>query len=116
MPDINKNDLTAVMFENLVIRISADPDDIPWCKEKLYREGVKLVFAEKYGPVEQLCLMSTFDKFILANSTFSWWGAYLSQKKKIIIRPNYHFGKKWNGILCWDDYYPMQWQIFDHKK
>lgn len=40
------------------------------------------------GYAELLNLMSLCDHFILANSTFSWWAAFLSENKdKIIISP-----------------------------
>ena len=43
---------------------------------------------------EQVFIMSGFKNFIIANSTFSWWGAYFSDiKDKKIIYPNKWFGE-----------------------
>lgn len=91
-------------------------DDIPYCK--LHLAGLENVyFAEGEGPIEQLCLMSFCDNFIIANSTFSWWGAYLGEKEgSRIIRPNYLF----NGPLLRSsdskDFYPERWLVYDHKE
>ena len=58
---------------------------------------------------EELLYMSNCDHFIIANSTYSWWGAYLSNNKnKIVICPNNWFGpelKHYN--LC--DLFPTDW-------
>lgn len=43
---------------------------------------------------KQLLLMSLCDNFIIANSTFSWFGAYFSKNiNKIIIYPSIWFGE-----------------------
>jgi len=41
---------------------------------------------------EQILMISLCDNIIISNSTFSWWGGYISDKDKIIIYP-----KKWFG-------------------
>ena len=41
-----------------------------------------------------LCLMSMCNDFIIANSSYSWWGAWLSTNKdKKVIAPVQWFGK-----------------------
>ena len=55
---------------------------------------------------KQMLLMSNCSHNILANSTFSWWGAYLNTKTdQIVIYP-----KKWVGFtIITDDLFPKNW-------
>ena len=51
--------------------------------------------------------MSLCSHFILSNSSFSWWGAYLSQyENKVIVAPETWFGpdapQNWQDIYCKD--------------
>ena len=65
-------------------------------------KGDDLAFAD-------LWLMTKCQHFIIANSTFSWWGAWLSQQKnKIIIAPGFEIrqGKMWWGF---DGLLPESW-------
>ncbi len=66
-------------------------DDIEWC-----RENIKPPFPTMYltdasrGPKASyhLHLMSLCEHNIIANSTFSWWGAWLNMNpKKIVVAP-----------------------------
>ena len=57
---------------------------------------------------EQILLMSFCHDNIIANSSFSWWGAYFNDKKdKIVCYPSVWFGPaaKHNTI----DLYPFEW-------
>lgn len=65
-------------------------DDIDWCKENF---GDQIEYVEDAVGV-QLFLMSKMNHLILANSTFSWWGAYLNQQNGKIIMPDPWYGPK----------------------
>lgn len=55
-------------------------DDIPWCRKQF--DGPSIAFCEETDPLKALAIMSSCDHFIIANSTFSWWGAWLGEKEK----------------------------------
>ena len=62
-------------------------DDINWCK-------INLIFLPNttycsFTMLNDFHLMSLCNHFIIPNSTFSWWAAYLSKNKtKIVILPS----------------------------
>ena len=59
-------------------------DEPQWCKRQKLFESDKFLVSETMNPYVDLCLMTMCDYIIMANSTYSWWGAYLSDAKKII--------------------------------
>jgi hypothetical protein len=71
-------------------------DDIVWVKENLIiNQAVYIDSKEKRIPHEDMYLMSLCDHNIIANSTFSWWGAYLNQNsEKIVIAPKRWFANQ----------------------
>lgn len=62
-------------------------DDITWAKQNLsYLPNC--YFVENLPDYQDLVIMSSCKHNIIANSTFSWWAAYLNQNpKKIILYP-----------------------------
>lgn len=78
-------------------------DDIKWCKNNFI--GDKFTFIEGEKDYIDLWLMSLCNHNIIANSSFSWWGAWLNQNpNKKVIAPINWFGpeKKLNpkDIYC----------------
>tara|TARA_E500000318_G_scaffold112007_1_gene133295 strand:- start:1343 stop:2113 length:771 start_codon:yes stop_codon:yes gene_type:complete len=77
------NDLTYYVFS----------EDIEWCKKNI-KSKHRIVFVgnEYSGDRDSghLYLMQSCKNHIIANSTYSWWGAFLSDSN-IVIGP-----KKWN--------------------
>lgn len=80
-------------------------DDIFWCKKHL-KFDVEIVFvAGNFLNYEDLSLMSACKHQIIANSSFSWWGAWLNNfAEKIIIAP-----KKWFVEKEIKDLIPQHW-------
>ena len=67
-------------------------DDINWCKQT-FESLPNKIFIEGNKDFQDLYLMSKCANNIIANSSFSWWGAWLNQNKnKKVIAP-----KKWFG-------------------
>lgn len=83
-------------------------DDHAWVKE-----NIKLPFPTTYvdhngsdKDYEDLRLMNSCKHHIIANSSFSWWGAWLSKNKdQIVAYPSQIFKKKWNL----KDFAPEKW-------
>ena len=63
-------------------------DDLDWCKKSLgFLDGCIYVDRTQ-TEIDDLKLMSFCQHNIIANSSFSWWGAWLNQNlKKTIIAP-----------------------------
>lgn len=61
-------------------------DDIDWAKENLqFRETTTFVSKKEIYDYEEMSLMSKCSNHIIANSTFSWWGAWLNPNKNKIV-------------------------------
>lgn len=69
-------------------------DDIEWCKNNFI--GEQFEFSKNQSPYQDLTDMSKkCDHMIIANSSFSWWGAYLNNNlSKKVIAPKKWFGPK----------------------
>lgn len=68
-------------------------DDCNWIKSNwdLRKRGYQVFYASDYnkeGDYEEMLWMAKCDHQIIANSTFSWWGAWLSpNRSKNVIAP-----------------------------
>jgi hypothetical protein len=80
------------------VRCVVFSDDIPWAKENLQFLGADGIFVSHNSgssSYEDMRLMSLCSHNIIANSSFSWWGAWLNRSpEKIVIAPAQWFGSK----------------------
>ena len=79
-------------------------DDIDWCKNNLPKEIIVVDTSEhgKDSKFIDMCIMSKCQLHIIANSSFSWWGAFLSRSTGVIA-PKKWFGPR--GPKEWDTIY-----------
>lgn len=64
-------------------------DDIEWCRKIFTKYNIEFVYWNKgENSFRDMQLMSLCKHNIIANSTFSWWGAWLnSNREKIVCAP-----------------------------
>lgn len=75
-------------------------DDNQWCKENitLVSDNFSVEFSEGRNEWEDLSLMASCGHNIIANSSFSWWGAWLNTNPdKIVVSPSHKRGN-WFGM------------------
>lgn len=126
--------LSIEFFENALKQFAEDTlcfvftDNMEWCKSQEFFKQERFLFNEKnerYSyqnidgsgklqntllPQIDLCLMSLCSGGIIANSSFSWWGAWLQNNRGKIIAPN---SKVWFGSAMThvdtSDIVPKRW-------
>jgi len=86
-------------------------DDIQWVKANLsISHACRFVdYNQGENSFRDMQLMALCQHHIIANSTFSWWGAWLNANKdKIVIAPKYWFA---HNKCSTQDLYPSGWMI-----
>ena len=97
-------------------------DTIDWCKKQDWLQDDRFLFSDSSYevfddgasvPYIDLCLMSLCSGGIIANSSMSWWGAWLQNDRGKVIAPHPWYGEKaynyGNAELCDADIIPERW-------
>jgi hypothetical protein len=84
-------------------------DDEHWCEDNLQFPR-RFVVPASYDELSSLKAMTLCNKHIIANSTFSWWGAYLSESS-LVTMPKTWFGPAVNPARPIDHYCANGWLI-----
>ena len=98
---------------NNLHRVYVFSDDIQAAQKMLGRkvppDTVWINPPQESNAVESLLLMSLAKSNIIANSTYSWWGAALAQEKDCVVAP-----KKWfRAMDDPQDIYPPNWHLIE---
>jgi hypothetical protein len=80
-------------------------DDLNWCRSLEWLQGA--IFVDEPSDVRALYLMSQFRHYVLSNSSFSWWGAWLGEPAALVLAPNRWFGSA--GPQDCQDIYEPSW-------
>ena len=88
-------------------------DDIEWCKETFRDYDFTFIDSSLNDDSEDMRIISNCKYNILANSTFSMWGAWLNQNPdKIVLRPSKYFFSdkpKYTVLNQRKDFWPEDW-------
>lgn len=89
-------EILGVPFEVVCFYEEGDREAVLGMVEYLRQEDVTFIMDHEVNRLsdwEQMLAMSLCDHHIIANSTFSWWGAYLNpRKEKVVCYPDAWFG------------------------
>lgn len=127
----NKNIFTSVnvayynnAVDNLLSKLGVDKlnafiftDDIDWVKKHFGKpdqiEAYYVTGNSRKDSWKDMALMTACDHHIIANSSFSWWGAWLSTKGGINIAPKHWFLPN-SYAFDINDIIPETWSIVDY--
>lgn len=89
-------------------------DDLDYCR--IHFSGMPGVYFAHGSDIEQLALMAQCTHFVIGNSTFSWWGAWLGEKPgSVVIRPPKNFSGPLAATNSEADYWPARWVVVDYR-
>jgi len=77
-------------------------DDPGWCERHFAEQG-EISVLPRLERAEAFRVMLGCEAFVLSNSSFSWWAAWLADRKPVIAPDQWIRGKQWD--ICPDDWH-----------
>ena len=90
-----------------IVVFSDDPD---WCNEQELFASDRFLVAEENSAYVDKCLMTLCKGHIIANSSFSWWGAWLSDSDQVVAPSGWFAGSN-NEQMDTSDIVPRNWMV-----
>jgi hypothetical protein len=84
-------------------------DDVNWCKEQDMFKPDRFMISESGWNLVDMCLMSMCSHHIIANSSFSWWGVWLSGSDNVIAPPQWFGSTGYTAKHNTQDIVPERW-------
>lgn len=91
-------------------------DDPEWCNANFSHKNLEIL--NKNQDIVDLFLMAQCQHHIIANSSFSWWGAWLrrlfNSTNHLVVAPKEWAGPQWKANApndVWTDIYEPSWTI-----
>jgi hypothetical protein len=87
-------------------------DDLDWARDNLdLPHPVTCVEGNAGAPWEDIRLMSLCRRHVIANSSFSWWGAWLDRRPdSVVVAPRQWFGPR-RAARRSRDICPARWRL-----
>lgn len=108
-PSYYERALSYLLQKGIAAQLFIFSDDIEWVKHNIAFSHNDVCFVshnQGHASSQDMALMSMCHHHIIANSSFSWWGAWLNpSKNKLVIAPKEWFRKPINTI----DLMPASW-------
>ena len=114
---LNHHNLGLDYYKQALKKFDPDREVIVFTDDPLWAFGQEMfqpdrfIISDESGPYHDLYMMTQCSDFIISNSTFSWWGAWLANKGKVVA-PKTWFGPN-NAHKSTKDLYPSNWTILD---
>ena len=96
------------IFPNQTVLIFSD--DPQWCQNQELFEDDRFMISDNDDQYIDMCLMTMCKGHIIANSSFSWWGAWLSNSERVIAPKGWFEGSN-NSHLDTSDIYCSEWTV-----